>query len=233
VGSARELTELGGEGRGGVGLRVRRQAARLGVLLRPERELWGRGFARVAGVDEVGVGPLAGPVVAAAVICGPDMRIRGVDDSKKLTAAARRGLAEEIRAQALAVSVGVASVEEIDRLNIYRAALEAMRRAVVGLAPAPDHLLVDARQVPGVTLPQLALVKGDARSFSIAAASIVAKVARDAMMVELDALYPDYGFGTHMGYGTRAHLEALRRCGPCAVHRRSFAPVLQPTLPGL
>jgi len=213
--------------------RVRRQAARLGVLLRPERELWTQGFERIAGVDEVGVGPLAGPVVAGAVVFPRDARIRGVDDSKKLSSAARARLAEEIRARALAVSVGVVEVADIDRLNIYHAALEAMRRAVIGLGAVPDHLLVDARRVPGVTLPQLALVKGDARSFSIAAASIVAKVARDAMMVELDAIYPQYGFADHKGYGTRVHLDALERYGPCPAHRRSYAPVRQPVLPGL
>ena len=212
---------------------IRRQAARLGVLLRPERELWTQGFERIAGVDEVGVGPLAGPVVAGAVVFPCDARIRGVDDSKKLSSAARARLAEEIRARALAVSVGVVEVADIDRLNIYHAALEAMRRAVIGLGAVPDHLLVDARRVPGVRLPQLALVKGDARSFSIAAASIVAKVARDAMMVELDAIYPQYGFADHKGYGTRVHLDALERYGPCPAHRRSYAPVRQPVLPGL
>lgn len=212
---------------------IRRQAARLGVLLRPERELWKQGFERIAGVDEVGVGPLAGPVVAGAVVFPCDARIRGVDDSKKLSSAARARLAEEIRARALAVSVGVVEVADIDRLNIYHAALEAMRRAVIGLGAVPDHLLVDARRVPGVRLPQLALVKGDARSFSIAAASIVAKVARDAMMVELDAIYPQYGFADHKGYGTRVHLDALERYGPCPAHRRSYAPVRQPVLPGL
>jgi len=212
---------------------IRRQAARLGVLLRPERELWKQGFERIAGVDEVGVGPLAGPVVAGAVVFPCDARIRGVDDSKKLSSAARARLAEEIRARALAVSVGVVEVADIDRLNIYHAALEAMRRAVIGLGAVPDHLLVDARRVPGVRLPQLALVKGDARSFSIAAASIVAKVARDAMMVELDAIYPQYGFADHKGYGTRVHLDALQRYGPCPAHRRSYAPVRQPVLPGL
>jgi ribonuclease HII len=191
------------------------------------------GFTRIAGVDEVGVGPLAGPVVAGAVVFPRDARIRGVDDSKKLSSAARARLAEEIRARALAVSVGVVGVADIDRLNIYHAALEAMRRAVIGLGAVPDHLLVDARRVPGVTLPQLALVKGDARSFSIAAASIVAKVARDAMMVELDAIYPQYGFADHKGYGTRVHLDALERYGPCPAHRRSYAPVRQPALPGL
>jgi ribonuclease HII len=140
---------------------------------------------------------------------------------------------EAIYAQASAVGIGVVSVEDIDRLNIYHAALEAMRRAILALSVEPEYLLVDARRVPGIDVPQLPLVKGDARSFSIAAASIVAKVARDRMMVELDADYPHYGFAVNMGYGTKAHLDAIERCGPCPVHRRSFAPVRQPRLPGL
>ncbi|MBI4519016.1 MAG: ribonuclease HII [Deltaproteobacteria bacterium] len=215
------------------GKRQRRKAARLGVLLRPERELWRLGYRLVAGVDEVGVGPLAGPVVAAAVVFPPEVSIPGVDDSKKLTPAARERLAEAIRAQALSIGVGVVGVADIDRLNIYHAALEAMRRAVLELTLVPAHLLVDARHVPGLDIPQLALVKGDARSFSIAAASIVAKVARDRMMVALDEQYPVYGFASHMGYGTRTHREAIVRYGPCPAHRRSFAPVSQLPLPGL
>lgn len=215
------------------GVRQRRQAARLGFLLRPERQLWRQGYEYVAGVDEVGVGPLAGPVVAAAVVFRSDVRIRGVDDSKKLAPAARTQLAREIRAQALAFGVGVVGVDDIDRLNIYHAALEAMRRAVTALAVPPQYLVVDARTVPGVTIPQLPIVKGDGRSFSIAAASIVAKVARDALMTELAAQYPEYGFDENMGYGTPAHIEAITRYGPCPVHRRSFAPVSQPRLPGM
>jgi ribonuclease HII len=203
------------------------------VLLRPERRLWRQGYHHVAGVDEVGVGPLAGPVVAAAVVFPSDVQIRGVDDSKKLPPATRERLAQEIRSRALAVGVGVVAVEDIDRLNIYHAALEAMRRSVVALAVTPQYVLVDARIVPGITVPQLPMVKGDARSFSIAAASIVAKVTRDAIMAELAVWYPEYGFDEHMGYGTRAHLDAIQRCGPCPAHRRSFAPVRQPTLPGI
>jgi ribonuclease HII len=216
-----------------VAVNRRRQAARMGVLLRPERQLWQLGYQRIAGVDEVGVGPLAGPVVAAAVVFPATARIRGVDDSKTVRRAAREQLVEAIYAQASAVGIGVVSVEDIDRLNIYHAALEAMRLAILALSVEPEYLLVDARRVPGIDVPQLPLVKGDARSFSIAAASIVAKVARDRMMVELDASYPHYGFAANMGYGTKAHLDAIERCGPCPVHRRSFAPVRQPRLPGL
>ena len=210
---------------------VRRQAARMGILLRVERELWAAGFARIAGVDEVGVGPLAGPVVAAAVIVSPQMKIRGIDDSKKLSAARREELAEQIRNHAVAIGIGMADTIEIDRLNIYHAALEAMRRAVAALPCSPDHLVVDARRIPRIVLPQLSLIGGDGRSYSVAAASIVAKVTRDAMMRELDVLYPQYGFRDHMGYGTPQHLAALERFGPCPIHRRSFAPVRQLKLP--
>ncbi len=203
----------------------------MGILLRVERELWAAGFARIAGVDEVGVGPLAGPVVAAAVIVSPQMKIRGIDDSKKLSAARREELAEQIRNHAVAIGIGMADTIEIDRLNIYHAALEAMRRAVAALPCSPDHLVVDARRIPRIVLPQLSLIGGDGRSYSVAAASIVAKVTRDAMMRELDVLYPQYGFRDHMGYGTPQHLAALERFGPCPIHRRSFAPVRQLKLP--
>lgn len=205
----------------------------MGVLLRTERALWATGITRVAGVDEVGVGPLAGPLVAAAVVVPPTMRLRGVDDSKRLRPALREELAGRIRAEALAVSLGVVDVEEIDRLNVYRATLEAMRRAVAGLAVVPEHVVVDARTIPGIDLPQTAIVRGDSRSFAVAAASIVAKVARDEMMRDLDRDYPDYGFADNAGYGTAAHLAALARQGPCPAHRRSFAPVRQMRLPGI
>jgi len=199
----------------------------MGVLLRTERELWSAGYRRIAGVDEVGVGPLAGPVVAAAVIVPPEMRLRGVDDSKKLSPARRAELAEQIHATAMSVGVGVVDVADIDRLNIYHAALEAMRRAVAALAETPDHLVVDARTIPNVTIPQLSLIGGDGRSYAIAAASIVAKEWRDKMMRELDAQYPQYGFADHMGYGTARHLAAIESHGPCPIHRRSFSPVRQ------
>jgi len=217
----------------GGGQRERRQAARLGVLLRVERGLWEAGITRVAGVDEAGVGPLAGPVVAAAVVFAPGAALRGVDDSKRLTPTRRTALEAEIRALALGVGVGIVDVSDIDRLNIYRAALEAMRRAVLALPVSPDHVLVDARRIPDITAPQTALVHGDARSFSIAAASIVAKVTRDRLMHDLDARYPEYGFRAHMGYGTPQHLAAIDRHGPCPAHRRSFAPVRELRLPGM
>jgi ribonuclease HII len=216
-----------------VSKRQRRQAARLGILLRVERSLWRSGITKIAGVDEVGVGPLAGPVLAAAVILPEGVMLRGVDDSKKVTAALREKLAEKIHAAALGIGIGIVDPEEIDRLNIYRAALEAMRRAVTALPVTPEHVLVDARQIPQLSVPQTALIKGDARSYCIAAASIVAKVARDRIMCELDQRYPEYGFRDHMGYGTAQHLAAIDRHGPSPVHRRSFAPVRDLRLPGM
>lgn len=187
--------------------------------------LFEAGWRAIAGVDEVGVGPLAGPVVAAAVILPERVDLPGINDSKKLGREVREKLALTIRQQAVAISIGAVSPQEIDQQNIYRASLEAMRRAVAGLTPAPDYCLVDARTIPGTAIRQQALIHGDAIDGSIAAASIVAKVHRDRIMVELDARHPGYGFARHMGYGTAAHLEALDRLGASAVHRRSFGPV--------
>jgi len=177
-----------------------------------------------------------GPVAAAAVVFAPGSRIPGIDDSKKLEAGTRQHLAAEIKATAVAWSVGYAEVEEIDAINIYWAGLLAMRRAIEGLATAPEHLLIDARRLRDVPIPQQAIVKGDCKSLTIAAASILAKTARDALMCELDARHPGYGFARHKGYPVRAHLAALDRLGASPVHRRSFAPVrallgLSPLLP--
>ncbi|RUR52826.1 ribonuclease HII [Vreelandella populi] len=180
---------------------------------------------RLAGVDEVGRGPLIGSVVAAAVILDPTRPIDGLTDSKKLTARKREALDVQIREQALAFVVAEASAAEVDQLNIYHATHLAMRRAIDGLAPAAEYLLVDGNRLPGHVLPGQAVVKGDARHPAIAAASILAKVARDAQMVELDMRYPEYGFARHKGYPTQQHLEALAAHGPLAEHRRSFAPV--------
>jgi len=198
---------------------------RLDDLVAYEKQLWRRGFEYVAGVDEAGAGPLAGPVVAAAVILPRRARITGIDDSKKLSARQRERLALQIRAEALAFAVGACSPDEIDRLNILQASREAMRRAVAGLNLQPQHLLVDAREVPGVTIAQTSLIKGDACSQSIAAASILAKVERDHMMLDYSLQYPGYGFERHAGYGTAAHMTALRRLGPSPIHRMSFSPV--------
>jgi ribonuclease HII len=178
-----------------------------------------------AGVDEVGRGPLAGPVVAAAVILDPVRPIAGLRDSKKLTAARRAELAELIEAQALAVAVGRAEVAEIDLLNILRATLLAMERAVASLAVQPDVVYVDGNTTPSLAMPAVAVVGGDDRIASISAASIVAKVARDREMDRAAAHYPNYGFEKHKGYATAAHLEAIERFGPSPLHRRSFAPI--------
>ena len=198
---------------------------RLADMSTIERGLWQRGARWIAGVDEVGAGPLAGPVVAAAVVLPPDCLIVGVDDSKKLSAKRRELLNKEILEHAEAYAVGSCSPEEIDELNIYQAGREAMRRAIKGLPRRPDHVLVDARTIPSIGCPQRAVPGGDRRSHSIAAASIVAKVYRDALMDRIGDEYPDYGFESHRGYGTRAHLQALSKWGPTPWHRRSFAPV--------
>ena len=179
----------------------------------------------VAGVDEAGRGPLAGPVVAAAVILDDLHPIAGLADSKKLTAARREALFDEIRARALCFSIAEASVEEIDRLNILQASLLAMHRAVQALATAPQFVLVDGNRCPPWQLPSLAVVGGDDLVAAISAASVLAKVERDAEMVALDVRYPGYGFAAHKGYPTAEHLAALRRLGASPVHRRSFAPV--------
>ncbi|PAU73747.1 ribonuclease HII [Vreelandella alkaliphila] len=179
----------------------------------------------LAGVDEVGRGPLIGSVVASAVILDPSRPIEGLTDSKKLTAKKREALDVQIRERALAFAVAEASAAEVDQLNIYHATHLAMRRAIDALIPAAEYLLVDGNRLPGHELPGQAVVKGDARHPAIAAASILAKVARDAQMAELDLRYPDYGFARHKGYPTKEHLAALSAHGPLAEHRRSFAPV--------
>ena len=203
----------------------RAEGQRLRKLLRFETDLWEQGILRVAGVDEAGMSPLAGPVAAAAVILPPHYRLARVDDSKKLDAKTREALAIEIKQHAVAWGVGLVTPEEIDQINIYRAGLLAMRRAVEALDPAPESLLIDARKLADVPIPQRAIVHGDALSFSIAAASIIAKTTRDGIMRELDARYPGYGFAKHKGYPVREHYDALDRLGACEVHRRSFAPV--------
>jgi ribonuclease HII len=186
----------------------------------------GRGLALlIAGVDEAGRGPLAGPVVAAAVILDPRRPIVGLDDSKRLSAAKRGSLEPWIMGDALAWSVAAATVEEIDRINILQAALLAMRRAVEGLGLAPDKALVDGNRCPALACAVEAVVRGDATIPAISAASILAKVARDREMERLDGLYPGYGFAAHKGYPTRDHLSALRALGACPEHRRSFRPV--------
>ncbi len=201
----------------------RSEGQRLRTMLRFETALWGNGVTRIAGVDEAGMSPLAGPVAAAAVILARGTRIAEVDDSKQLDVETRERLAPIIKRQAVAWAVAFCEVEEIDRINIYWAGLAAMRRAIQALAPAAEHLLIDGRKLPDVALPQQRIVGGDAKSLSIAAASILAKTARDARMRALDAEFPGYGFAQHKGYPVAAHASALKKLGACPVHRRSFA----------
>ena len=200
--------------------------------LKHERELREQGWLRVAGIDEAGRGPLAGPVVAAAVVLPEGFHHAELDDSKKLTERSRERLFAEITSQGeIGWAVAVVESEEIDRLNILRATHEAMRRAFAALLFAPDHALIDGLPVLPFPIPQTALVGGDGLSFSIAAASVIAKVTRDRLMVEMEARYPAYGFAQHKGYGTALHLAKLRAHGPCAIHRKSFSPVQQALLP--
>jgi len=193
--------------------------------LRHERKLWRTGSETVAGVDEAGVGPMAGPVVAAAVVFPPETFIKGVHDSKQLLAEQREELHTKIRARALTFGIGVAEVEEIDRLNIYWATMRAIERALAALKRAPDHVLIDGRKVPGLAIPQTHIVGGDRKSFCIAAASILAKVTRDRIMTAYDDQYPGYGFAQHKGYCTEDHFQLLEQLGPSPIHRRSFSPV--------
>jgi ribonuclease HII len=202
--------------------RERHEKLRLEAMRHFELVLWKTGVRDIAGVDEAGVGPLAGPVVAAAVMFPPDTDIAGVDDSKKLEPEVRQVLAQEIRVKAAGIGVGICTVGEIDEINIYHASLLAMRRAVEALPRKPQHILVDARTVPGVDVPQNKFDKGDGINFSIAAASIIAKTERDRIMDALDREYPGYGFAGHKGYATPEHRAALQRLGPSAVHRQSF-----------
>jgi ribonuclease HII len=192
---------------------------------RYERQAWRAGVARVAGLDEAGRGPLAGPVVAAAVVLDPARRIRGVADSKLLTAEARAALFEQIHARALAVGVAIVDHLTIDRVNILAATRLAMTEALAQIAPPPDLVITDHVALAGLPCPQRNLVDGDARCATVAAASIVAKVTRDRLMLEADKVFPEYGFARHKGYATPEHLAALDRHGPCPIHRRTFAGV--------
>jgi ribonuclease HII len=202
-----------------------RERRRVMRLWRLERELCALGHSCIAGLDEVGMGPLAGPVVAAAVVLPLGLALLGLDDSKRLRPEARERLEVEIRARALHVALGRVEPDEIDRVNIYRAGQLAMRRALAALGAAPNAVVVDGRRVPDLPCHQVAVIGGDARVASIAAASVIAKVHRDALMRELDRAHPGYGFAQHVGYATPEHLEALGRLGPSPIHRRSFAPV--------
>ena len=190
-----------------------------------EARAWKTGVTRLAGIDEAGRGPLAGPVVAAAVIIGPERRIKGLADSKLLTAEQREALFDRITARAVAVGVGIVDHETIDRINILRATHRAMLEALAALSVAPDFVITDFVALRDLTCPQRNLIDGDARCASVAAASIIAKVTRDRLMLEADRTFPEYGFARHKGYATPEHLAALDRLGPCPLHRRTFSGV--------
>jgi ribonuclease HII len=203
-------------------LQLQQEQIRLDNMLSEERIFWNRGLKVVAGVDEAGRGPLAGPVVAAAVILPPETVITGLNDSKQLTAAVREALYDVIMQKALAVATGIGSVAEIEQLNIYGALMLAMRKALAALPVTPDVVLVDGYPIRDITIEQKAIIRGDSLSLSIAAASVVAKVTRDRLMVEIHRRYPLYGFEQHKGYATGEHRSALARYGPCPEHRLSF-----------
>jgi ribonuclease HII len=204
----------------------RAEGQRLHNLLRFEIDLWEQGFNLIAGVDEAGMAPLAGPVVAGAVILPRNYKLKKLNDSKQiLDGQVRDELAQQIKTDAVVWSVGIAEVEEIDTINIYHAGLLAMRRAVEGLIQQPDFILVDARRIPHCATPQRGIIKGDTLSASIAAASIIAKTTRDAIMTEMDSVLPGYNFATHKGYPTPEHCRCLKELGATAIHRRSFARV--------
>lgn len=203
----------------------RAEARRLTTMTKFERALWDAGVSHVAGVDEAGMSPLAGPVSAGAVILPIGCRLPYVDDSKKLDAKTRDELAIEIKKVAIAWHVAFVEHDEIDRINIHWAGILAMKRAVLGLSTTPQHMLIDARKIKDLDIPQQGIIKGDAKSLSIAAASILAKTTRDAHMAVMDEKYPGYGLKKHKGYPVEAHVEALRRLGPSPIHRRTFGPV--------
>lgn len=196
-------------------------------MLTYDEALYEKGYGSIAGVDEAGRGPLAGPVVAAAVILNPDIKISGINDSKKLSESRREKLYEEIKQVAITWGVGIVSQEIIDHINILQASLEAMKLAILQLSTNPDLILIDGIYLPDVNLPMKALPHGDSLSQSIASASIIAKVTRDHILCQLDSIYPQYGFAQHKGYPTAQHLSALDKFGPCKIHRRSFSPVAQ------
>jgi ribonuclease HII len=201
------------------------ESERLKKLKKFEYMAYNEGFQVIAGTDEVGRGPLAGPVAAAAVILPRDFYLEGVNDSKLLSEKKRRGLVDKIKQGAISWAVAMLSPQYIDRENILNASREAMRLAVQALRPVPDFLLVDAIKIPDLQIKQLPIIKGDSLSISIACASIIAKVERDEVMQAYDLLYPQYGLGRHKGYATREHLLALQAFGPSPIHRRSFEPV--------
>lgn len=199
-----------------------KESERLDTMLEFERELYSKGITLIAGVDEAGRGPLCGPVVAAAVILNPNEKIAGVNDSKKLTEKKREELFNIIKEKAIAYSVGIVDEKTIDEINILEATRLAMKKAVEGLKEVPGHVLVDAEKHVPINIPYTPIIKGDAKSESIAAASIIAKVTRDHMINELDKKYPEYNFAKNKGYGTREHIAAIKEHGLCEIHRKTF-----------
>ncbi|MBO6290958.1 MAG: ribonuclease HII [Selenomonas sp.] len=205
--------------------RAQKEKERLLSLYDFERQAWAEGLELVAGVDEAGRGPLAGPVSVAAVILPHELELPHLNDSKKLSPERREELFAEIQAKAIAVSSVLVDARTIDRVNIYQATLNGMYEAIFGLQPEPQQVLVDAVPLAALPMPSRSIIKGDAKSASIAAASIIAKVTRDRLMDEYDKEYPQYGFASHKGYGTAQHIEALKKYGPCHIHRMSFEPI--------
>jgi ribonuclease HII len=204
---------------------LQKEAQRVDAMWRYEREGWSANYQQIAGIDEAGRGPLAGPVVAAAVILPRHFDATGLNDSKKLSIQQRERCKQRIEAEAISIGVGRVDVAYIDRYNILQAVYQAMRLAIQQLTPPADYLLVDALTIPALSLPQRGIINGDSLSHSVAAASVIAKTTRDEWMKQAAAQYPQYGFEQHMGYGTPAHLAALQKWGPSPIHRRSFAPV--------
>lgn len=207
--------------------KLAQELKRLAKLHIYEENLYDEGYRLIAGIDEAGRGPLAGPVVAASVILPHGLKIIGINDSKKISAKVRDELAEEIKSKALMWSVGIVDVDFIDKFNILQAALKAMYDAVKGLPEQPDYLLIDAVKIPNLDIPQKPIIGGDGLSASIAAASIIAKTTRDKMMEEYHQLYPQYGFDKHKGYGTKEHVNLIEKYGPCPIHRTTFNLVKQ------
>lgn len=225
------LTLCRNDGRKAIGTLVRRyerqqqERQRVAELYNYERQFWAKGCNLVAGVDEAGRGPLAGPVSVAAVILPHDLYLPKINDSKKLSAKVRDELYDEIMDKALAIKTALVDAKTIDRVNIYQATINGMYESIFGLAQEPQAVLIDAVKLDNLPMVSESIIKGDAKSASIAAASIIAKVNRDRLMDEYDKQYPEYGFAQHKGYGTAQHIEALKKYGPCPIHRLSFEPI--------
>ena len=201
---------------------IRKEEERLELINTYEKEGYSKGYLYIGGIDEAGRGPLAGPVVASVVVFKPNTKIEGINDSKKLSEAKREELFDIIKEQAIDYGIGIVNNEEIDEINILNATYLAMKKALNCLKNTPDYLLIDAATIPGINIDQKPIIKGDSKSISIAAASILAKVTRDNIMYQYDEMFPEYGFKSHKGYGTKEHYEAIERYGITRIHRKSF-----------